>query len=374
MAGIYIHIPFCKKRCTYCDFHFVTNFEKNRTAVIDAISREIQLRKKEVNEEVETIYFGGGTPSLLTKEELTLLLDNVFQQYKVNKKAEITLEANPDDCSYNNLQDWFNVGINRLSIGIQTFKEEELIWMNRSHSATQATQAVENARKIGFSNISLDLIYGIPSLSEQDWLTNLSSAVQLQPNHISAYCLIVEPKTKLYDWSKKNIFIPLNEKIQNQQFIELVNFLESNGYEQYEIASFAKNEVYSKHNSSYWMDKPYLGFGPSAHSYDRDSRRWNISNNASYVKNLGINECWYEKEHLNFNDKWNELFLTGLRTKWGVNKVKMNSLGDLNSDELQLIEDYTKNGSLIENDTALILTQQGKLYADGIASSFFRIN
>jgi len=373
VAGIYLHIPFCKQRCTYCDFHFSTNFEKYRNDLILSMCKELVLRNKEVSEEVDTIYFGGGTPSLLQKNEFTLLLDTVFTNFTVNPHAEITIEVNPDDCSETKLKDWIDLGINRLSIGLQSFKEGDLNWMNRSHNSRQGIDAVKNARRAGFKNISIDLMYGLPNLSKEEWLINLKSAVALKPTHISAYCLTIEPKTAVHSWVLNEKSIPLNEDYQNEQFLDMIEFLSEVGYEQYEISNFAKGSVYAKHNTAYWEGKPYLGVGPSAHSYDKKSRRWNISNNALYVKNVGINECWYENEHLNFNDKWNELFLTGLRTKWGVNKAKINSLGGLNSGELKLIENYTKNGSLIENNTALILTQQGKLYADGIASSFFRV-
>ena len=336
--------------------------------------KELVLRNKEVSEEVDTIYFGGGTPSLLQKKEFKLLLDIIFTNFIVNPQAEITIEVNPDDCSETKLKDWIDLGINRLSIGLQSFKEGDLDWMNRSHNAKQGIDAVENARNAGFENISIDLMYGLPNLSKEEWLLNLKNAIELKPTHISAYCLTIEPKTTIHNWVLKDKFIPLNEDYQNEQFLDMIDFLSQEGYEQYEISNFAKEGVYAKHNTAYWEGKPYLGVGPSAHSYDKKRRRWNVSNNNTYWKNVGLNDTWYQEEVLSEEDRWNELFLTGLRTKWGVLKEKTIEFGGLKEEENKLIFNYIKDGLIIETDTSWLLSTKGKMQADGIASSLFRLN
>ena len=374
MAGIYLHIPFCKQRCTYCDFHFSTNFEKYRNDLILSMCKELILRNKEVSEEVDTIYFGGGTPSLLQKNEFTLLFDTIFTNFIVNPQAEITIEVNPDDCSETKLKDWIDLGINRLSIGLQSFKEGDLDWMNRSHNSRQGIDAVKNARSAGFENISIDLMYGLPNLSKEEWLLNLTNAIELKPTHISAYCLTIEPKTAVHSWVLNEKFIPLNEDYQNEQFLDMIDFLSQEGYEQYEISNFAKEGVYAKHNTAYWEGKPYLGVGPSAHSYDKKSRRWNVSNNNTYWKNVGLNDTWYQEEVLSEEDRWNELFLTGLRTKWGVLKEKTIEFGGLKEEENKLIFNYIKDGLIIETNTSWLLSTKGEMQADGIASSLFRLN
>lgn len=338
------------------------------------MSRELVLRNKEVSEEVDTIYFGGGTPSLLQKNEFTLLLNTIFTNFVVNPLAEITIEVNPDDCSKTKLNDWISLGINRLSIGLQSFKEGDLNWMNRSHNAKQGVDAVQNARSAGFENISLDLMYGLPNLSKEEWLINLKSAVALKPTHISAYCLTIEPKTAVHSWVLNEKFIPLNEDYQNEQFLDMIQSLSEEGYEQYEISNFAKEGVYAKHNTAYWEGKPYLGVGPSAHSYTKISRRWNVSNNNLYWKNVGLNDSWYQEEVLSEEDKWNELFLTGLRTIWGVKKEKIEEFGGLKKDEKELISNYIQVGLITETDMAWVLSLKGKVQADGIASSLFRLN
>ena len=336
--------------------------------------KELVLRNKEVSEEVDTIYFGGGTPSLLQKHEFTLLLDTIFTNFTVNPLAEITIEVNPDDCSKTKLNDWINLGINRLSIGLQSFKEGDLNWMNRSHNAKQGIEAVQNARSAGFENISIDLMYGLPNLSKKEWLINLKSAVALKPTHISAYCLTIEPKTAVHSWVLNVKFIPLNEDYQNEQFLDIIDFLSQEGYEQYEISNFAKEGVYAKHNTAYWEGKPYLGVGPSAHSYTKINRRWNVSNNSVYWKNVGLNDTWYEEEVLSEEDRWNELFLTGLRTKWGVAIEKTLEFGGLKEEENKLIFNYIKDGLILETESAWLLSTKGKMQADGIASSLFRLN
>jgi oxygen-independent coproporphyrinogen III oxidase len=338
------------------------------------MSKEIELRKNELTERIDSIYFGGGTPSLLEKHEFELLLNSISSNYSVGDNIEITIEANPDDCSELKLQDWINLGINRLSIGLQSFKDGELEWMNRSHTTKQGISAVKNAQKAGFSNISIDLIYGLPELNKEEWLISLKNAIALNPSHISAYCLTVEPKTALHKWASIGRFNPLDEEIQNEQFEDLILFLEKHNYEQYEISNFAKNQSYAKHNTAYWEGKKYLGFGPSAHSYDRINRRWNISNNSIYCKNMGLNSLWYQLEELTQEDQWNELFLTGFRTKWGVNKKSIKLLGGLNDSEQKMLSKFISLGLLINTNTSWILTFEGKKQADGLASEMFRLN
>lgn len=336
--------------------------------------QEIELRKTAVLEGIGTIYFGGGTPSLLNKEELGLLLESIHKIGTINKEPEITLEVNPEDCTKEKLNDWLELGFNRLSIGLQSFMDADLKWMNRSHDAKQAIKAVKDARKAGFKTISLDLMYGLPGLKQKDWLENLTIALALSPDHISAYCITVEAKTTLSQWVKTGQIIPLEDELQNQQFNDMVRILAKNGFEQYEISSFAKNGNYGKHNTAYWEGKKYVGIGPSAHSFDGNKRRWNISNNIAYYKNVGLNETWYKEEVLSIQEQWNEFVLTGLRTKWGIIKEKTLLFGGINKNELVFITKHLKNDLLIETDEAFILSKKGKLYADGIASDLFRVN
>jgi len=373
MAGIYLHVPFCKQRCTYCDFHFSTRFEGYRKELIAAMNLEIQLRKDEITDEIQTIYLGGGTPSLLTADELEGLMRTINTQFSVSNEAEITLEANPEDISEENLIQWKKNGINRLSIGIQSFRENDIRWMNRGHHPNESIDAVILAKKQGFSTITIDLIYGLPQLSLEEWKTHLQQVIDLEINHISAYCLTIEPKTVLrHQVSKGKISTPDNES-QSVQFEFMQDFLALNGFEQYEISNFAKNQAYSKHNSSYWNGTPYIGIGPSAHSFDRASRRWNVANNTLYYKNVGKNDTWFESEILSLKDRWNELFLTGLRTKWGVSKSQIEALGGFSSFEKQLISHLITDGEMLENETNYVLTVSGKLRADGIAQDFFRV-
>jgi len=373
VAGIYIHIPFCKQRCTYCDFHFSTNFERYRNELIAAIVREIKLRKIEVRSEIQTIYFGGGTPSLLRKNELSEILTAVRANYVIAENVEITLEANPEDINESNLNLWKNEGVNRLSIGLQSFKENDMLWMNRAHKANDGEIAVRLAQSCGFDNITVDLIYGLPHLSNNEWLKHLERVVQLNINHISSYCLTVEPKTALHHQVKHRQIVPPNEETQSEQFEIMVNYLKTQGFEQYEISNFARNNHYSKHNSSYWKGIHYLGIGPSAHSFDGEKRRWNIANNTVYYKNVGVNQSWFSEEILSEKEKWNELFLTGFRTKWGVIKTTLENLSSFTDDEKKQLNQYISDGDIVETDSSYLLSEKGKIRADGIASSFFRI-
>jgi len=375
MAGIYVHIPFCKKRCSYCDFHFSTTFSSYREKLIAAICLELEMRKAELKDiPVETVYFGGGTPSLLTKDELFDILHAVRAHYHLVEIPEITFEVNPDDATEENLLAWKEIGINRLSIGLQSFQESDLTWMNRSHSTQQGETAVRLAQAHGFDNISIDLIYGLPDLSNEQWLSHLKRALDLKVQHISSYCLTIEPKTALNHFVAKGKLSRPTEDQQSEQFDLLVSTLGQARFEQYEISNFAKDQLYAKHNSAYWNFTPYLGVGPSAHSFDGVKRRWNVANNTKYYQQMGKNQDWYEVEILSVSEKWNEYFLTGLRTKWGVLKRSIMELGGFNSTELKQLDSYLQNDLMRLNDDHYVLTEKGKLQADGIASSFFRLD
>jgi oxygen-independent coproporphyrinogen-3 oxidase len=375
MAGIYVHIPFCKKRCSYCDFHFSTTFSSYREKLIAAICLELDLRKAELNGiPVETVYFGGGTPSLLTKDELSDILLAVRHSYQLIEEPEITFEVNPDDATEAHLIAWRKLGINRLSIGLQSFQESDLTWMNRSHSNQQGKTAVRLAQAQGFDNISIDLIYGLPELSNEQWLSHLNQALELNVQHISSYCLTIEPKTALNHFVAKGKLSRPTEDQQSEQFDLLVSTLANAGFEHYEISNFAKNQQYAKHNSAYWNFTPYVGVGPSAHSFNGHQRRWNVANNTKYLQQVGKSQEWFEVETLSASEKWNEYFLTGLRTKWGILKRSIMDLGGFNASELTQLETYLRTDLIKENQENYVLTEKGKLQADGISSSFFRLD
>lgn len=375
MAGIYVHIPFCKKRCSYCDFHFSTTFSSYREKLIAAICSELEIRKTELHGAlIETVYFGGGTPSLLTKEELASIMSTIRNQFQLSDNPEITFEVNPDDATAENLADWKELGINRLSIGLQSFQETDLAWMNRSHSTQQGEMAVRLAQAKGFNNISIDLIYGLPELSNEQWVAHLNQALKLNVQHISSYCLTIEPKTALNHFVASGKLSRPTEDQQSEQFDLLVSTLAHEGFEQYEISNFAKDQKYAKHNSAYWNFSPYLGVGPSAHSFNGHQRRWNVANNTKYYQQVGKNQDWFELENLTESEKWNEYFLTGLRTKWGILKNNIQEMGGLNPSELTLMDTYLKNEWILEANEYFVLTEKGKLQADGIASSFFRLD
>lgn len=375
MAGIYVHIPFCKKRCTYCDFHFSTTFSTYREKLIQAICLELSLRSSELtNVPIQSLYFGGGTPSLLTAEELQSIVHSVRLNYQLLEHAEITFEVNPEDANVDNLKAWKEAGINRLSIGLQSFQASDLSWMNRSHSTDEGEMAVRMAQEQGFDNISIDLIYGLPDLSNEQWLHHLERALQLNVQHISAYCLTIESKTALEHFVNNGKLKRPTEDQQGEQFDFLVRTLKQAGFEQYEISNFAKDQKYARHNSSYWNFTSYVGVGPSAHSFNGNQRRWNIANNSKYYQQVGKDDDWYEEETLSPTEKWNEFFLTGLRTKWGVLKENMEDLGGMTADEQKLLTTYVETGFIFEEADRLILTEKGKLQADGIASAFFRLD
>jgi oxygen-independent coproporphyrinogen-3 oxidase len=373
VAGIYIHIPFCKQACHYCNFYFSTSLalQNDFTA---ALLKEIELRASYLNSEtVETIYFGGGTPSLQTESSISIILESVFRHFTVNKTAEITLECNPDDMDAVRLQNWKRSGINRLSIGVQSFFKEDLSWMNRAHDALQAVSSVEQAKLAGFDNFSLDLIYGFPGLTDEKWGKNLYKAISLNPPHISCYALTIEPKTALFKMVEMKRSPEVEPERQASQFLTGIRELETSGYEHYEISSFAKPGKRSLHNSSYWQSKKYLGLGPSAHSFNGSSRQWNISNNALYIKSLQTGQCNFELENLQPRDILNEYIMTSLRTKEGLDLQHVSD--QFGKEKGDLLENnaakYVRSNQMENNNRRLVLTKNGKLFADGIAAGLF---
>lgn len=319
MAGLYFHIPFCKQACHYCDFHFSTN-QTLKSELVNQLTAELILQKDYLQGElIETIYFGGGTPSLLDAQELDFLFTSVQKNYKVVPNIEVTLEANPDDLTPKKLSEMESAGINRLSIGIQSFDETVLKFLNRAHTATEALGCVENARKAGIHNISIDLIYSIPGQDEETLQKNLSTALSLRPNHISAYSLTVEEKTVFGRWASKGKLQAMEEDQSAQQFELVMDSLIRNGYQHYEISNYCLPGFQSKHNTSYWRGEKYLGLGPSAHSYDGATRQFNISNNHLYIKSIEKGIVPFEREELTNENKINEYLFTSLRTEWGCN-------------------------------------------------------
>ena len=372
MAGIYIHIPFCKQKCSYCDFHFSTTFHKYRAEMIESICKEIICRKDYLaNQVVETVYFGGGTPSLLTKDEFEQVLNSIKTTFNLSADLEFTVEANPDDINKNTLQDWKQIGVNRLSIGLQSFREEDLRWMNRAHNRSEALNCVSLAQEEGFDNLSVDLIYGLPNLSTQDWKKNIQHVIDMKVPHVSAYCLTVEEKTSLHQMVKNNKIKPASEDEQSDQFNLLIDTLAENGMEQYEISNFSKLGKHSIHNSNYWTGKHYLGIGPSAHSFNGTSRSWNISNNQQYIKKVANNEKWDEIEILSKENQFNELLMTGLRTKFGVDTKKLKEIFPFPIKFQTTLSQFIDNSWITEDGSNIRLTQEGKLKADFIASELF---
>ena len=379
MAGIYIHIPFCKQACYYCDFHFSTSL-KRKAAMLMAIKRELELRKNELNkEQIETIYFGGGTPSLLAIDELQMLLDTIFKNYKVVVDAEITLEANPDDLSVEKIKELAKLPVNRLSIGIQSFFEDDLKFMNRAHTAEESKKCLTEATKY-FDNITIDLIYGVPNMSNEKWLANLKMVFDFNIPHISAYALTVEEKTVLHKLVEKGKVPPVDENLALEHYHILVAETEKRGFVNYEISNFGKLAYFSKHNTSYWFGEKYLGIGPSAHSFTGFERSWNVSNNTKYIKALLANELPSQKEQLTEINRFNEYIMTGLRTIWGVSFQKIEKeFGAMHLQELKKsAERHIKSGLLeIElrsfSGKVLVTTKKGKFLADGIASDLFMV-
>ena len=399
MAGIYIHIPFCKQACHYCDFHFSTSTKK-KNELLAAICSEIELRKSEISVPIKTIYFGGGTPSLLNKEEIDLLIGEVYKNFEVEENIEVTLEANPDDLTKGKLYQLSKTKVNRLSIGVQSFFEEDLTLMNRAHNALEAKECLTMATQY-FDNISVDLIYGIPGLDDKRWKENLDTIVAFGIPHISCYALTVEPKTVLKKLIKNGKIAPVSEINSHRQYLILLDKMKKEGYVNYEFSNFGKQGCFSENNTAYWQGKSYLGLGPSAHSFDGNIRSWNISNNIQYINQIQIGKLPIERETLSKTDQYNEYLMTGLRTMSGVslNKVKDNfgikyldylleqTKSPINDGLLEIvfakvlkpsinndrINSSAKKEKTFTNDSVLIISEKGKFLSDGIASNLFMV-
>lgn len=375
MSGIYIHIPFCKQACHYCDFHFSTSMKKKDEMVL-ALAKEIHMRKNEFSTEiVETIYFGGGTPSVLSNEEINFLIAEVYKNYNVVENPEITLEANPDDLSSERILELSKSQINRLSIGIQSFYEDDLQLMNRAHNSAEAINCLKEATKY-FDNISLDLIYGIPGMSDEMWKQNIETALSFGIPHISSYALTVEPKTALSKLIQTGKIAEPQDEVASNHFIILVETLQKNGFIHYELSNFGKENYFSKNNSAYWLGKKYIGIGPSAHSYDGEKRGWNVANNSLYLKSIQENILPIETEILSKSDRYNEYIMTGLRTIWGVSLQRIeHEFGLEYLDYLKKqVQKFLNDDLVFIENNILKPTAKGKFLTDGIASDLFYLN
>jgi oxygen-independent coproporphyrinogen-3 oxidase len=372
MAGIYIHIPFCKQACHYCDFHFSTSI-KYKDELLQALTKEIKLQKNYLNgETIETIYFGGGTPSLLTEAEISLLINTITDLHTVASGAEITLEANPDDLDKNKVRALTQTPLNRLSIGLQSFFDEDLQWMNRAHRGEEAETAVKRAQDAGFENITVDLIYGYPLLTDKKWNYNLDKVFEFEVPHVSAYSMTVEPRTALASFIKKKKEPAMNDEQSAAQFIYLADAMQQHGFEHYEISNFCKPGHYSRHNSNYWKGVKYLGIGPSAHSFNGETRQWNVANNAKYTGELTDGKIPAETEVLSETDRLNEYIMTSLRTQWGLDLDKLNSIAKGSDTELlKNAPEFFEKGYIEQQNRIIRLTPTGKLYADHVAGELF---
>lgn len=376
MAGIYIHIPFCRKACHYCNFHFSTTLHYKEN-LIEAINKELSDRKEFLgNTKPQTVYFGGGTPSLLSIKELSLILDTLHKVYDLSEVKEFTLEANPDDITPGYLNNLKQTPVNRLSIGIQSFNDAVLTWMNRAHTGVEAETCLRLARESGFHAFNLDLIYGVPNLSELAWQETIEKALTFEPDHISAYCLTIEPKTALAHKVEKGEVKPAEELLAEKHFYQLRSTLLKTGYQHYEISNFAKPNKLALHNTNYWKGLPYLGVGPGAHSFKNGQRRWNLSNNQIYLKGINANALYFEEETLSLQNQFNEQVMTGLRTQWGVNLNELETLAGKSPVELLFLEAdvWLKKDCLQMQDHVLTLTEKGLLMADRIASDLFWVD
>lgn len=372
MAGIYIHTPFCKKACTYCDFHFTTSF-KYVDEMVDAICKEIILKKDRITEQVGSIYFGGGTPSVLSATALEKIFNTLIDCFSISADAEITIETNPDDLDAKKIAELRKLPINRFSIGIQSFFEEDLVWMNRAHNATEAETCIKRSQDAGFENLSIDLIYGYPLLTDEKWFSNIQTAIDLQTPHISAYSLTVEAKTALANAIKKGKQRDVSEEQSASQFLALTDKLKFAGFEHYEISNYALPGKYAIHNTNYWKGIPYLGIGPSAHGFDGHNRYINIANNAKYLSLLADQKLAETVEELSQTDRFNEYIMTSLRTMWGLDLQKITSdFGKtFETETLKQMKPFVEKGQLTLDGKFIKLTAKGKLFADGIAAELF---
>lgn len=374
MSGIYIHIPYCKQACHYCNYHFSTSLN-NKESVINSMLKEIEIKSVGSNDLIQTIYFGGGTPSFFATKEINKIINSIFEKFQISENPEITLEANPDDLSKAKLIELTQSYINRLSIGVQSFNDDELKLMNRSHNSNDAKTCIDNALKY-YDNISIDLIFGMPNSNLKTWESNLNYVTSWNLNHMSAYALTVEPKTALESFVKKNIIKPLNEDLVFEQHEFMCNKMSKHEYVNYELSSFAKKGYFSRNNSAYWLRKKYIGIGPSAHSFDGSYRSWNVSNNSLYIKDISENKMFSGREKLSIIDKYNEYVMTGLRTKWGISLTHLeNNFGPYykNNFETRIVK-YVNTSLVVIKDDVFRTTIKGKFLADGIASELFLIN
>ena len=369
MAGIYIHIPFCKQACSYCNFHFTTSLRR-KNELVAALLSEIDFRKDYLSgEPVETVYLGGGTPSLLQEEGLILLVEKIKKTFSLKESTEITIEANPDDTSDAKVKEWAEAGINRLSLGIQSFFDEDLKWMNRAHNSEQANKSLQSSIKY-FDNITIDFIYGTPLLTIEKWKANIEKALFYNIPHLSCYALTVEPKTPLYKNIRDKQTIDVDPDRQSEQFLLLMQWMEDAGFEHYEISNFARPEFRSRHNSSYWKREKYLGIGPSAHSFDGTTRQWNVANNNIYIDSINKGIVPYEKEILTPVQQLNEYIMTSLRTMEGLGLKNVDDDAAKNK-LLKASKKFIERKLMIEEKNYLKLTKDGKLLADGIAADLF---
>jgi oxygen-independent coproporphyrinogen-3 oxidase len=372
MAGIYIHVPFCKQACYYCDFHFSTSLA-HKDDLVGALLKEIKLQRSYLDgETIDTIYFGGGTPSLLSGEEVNTIVDAITRLHTVDAAAEITLEANPDDLTNDKIKALRHTPVNRFSIGIQSFFDDDLIWMNRAHRSNEAESSVKRAQDAGFENITVDLIYGYPLLTDQKWKANRDKVFELQVPHLSAYSMTVEPRTALAAFIKKKKQAPMNEEQSAEQFVQLMGAADAHGFEHYEISNFCKPGHFSRHNTNYWRGITYLGLGPSAHSFNGGTRQWNVAGNAKYIQSLSTGKIPAETEILSESDRLNEYIMTSLRTMWGLELSRLDTIAAGAPAVLLISAQRFFGKEWIREDQGIIyLTQTGKLYADHIASELF---
>ena len=372
MAGLYIHIPFCKQKCSYCDFHFSTSL-KNKQDLIQALAKELSLKSTMVNSPIETIYFGGGTPSILNPNELELLVNTIYNHYEVAQKIEFTLECNPDDLTLQQLKTVKKIGVNRLSIGIQSFFDDDLQFFNRAHNAKEAEHSILMSQDAGFENITIDLIYGSPLLTDEKWMKNLETINELNIPHLSAYTLTIEPNTALHHQVKTGKIHPLEDEKTLAQFNTLIERTKQYGLTQYEVSNFGKENFYSLHNSNYWKGVEYLGVGPSAHSYIGNKRYWNISHNAKYITAINTGGNYFEEELIDKKTAYNEYVLTRLRTIWGVDKqyIKDQFNEKLYQHFEKEVSPYLNSTHLNEEQGVITLNHKGLFIADKITSDLF---
>jgi len=374
LAGIYIHIPFCKQSCHYCNFHFSTS-TKNKDEVLDAIENEIKQKGQATHEAISTIYFGGGTPSILDVNEINSIIKRIYKEFNVESEAEITIEANPDDLNKEKIINLSLTEINRLSIGVQSFIDKELKIMNRAHDSKKALNSIEISKKY-FNNISIDLMYGVPESTLESWTHNLDTVSQFDINHISSYALTLEPKTALESFVRKLVVEMPEEDLVYDQYNLINKKLEPLGFINYEVCSFAKENFFSKNNSAYWLRKKYIGIGPSAHSFDGKSRSWNISNNKKYIDQIKKGKSFYKKEKLSKVDQYNEYVMTGFRTIWGVsaNFIENNFNSKFKNYFTDRIQKHIDQKNIIVKDDIYTTTNEGRFLADGISSDLFLVN